>query len=66
MKFMLYSLHNRLALLHKYTSTRASDGSAPIIVLVHLSSGWVTLRPVMLNTARFLSGVLHHRIYLWP
>ena len=29
---MLYSLHNGLALLHKYTSTRASEGSALISV----------------------------------
>ena len=62
---MLYSLHNGLVLLYKYTSTRAS-GSVPISVLVQLSSCGVTLRPTVLCTARFRSGVPQHWRSFWP
>ena len=45
---------------------RMTNNSAPISVLVRLSSCWVTLRTVLLRTARFWSSVLHHWTYLWP
>ena len=64
--WVLYSLHNELVLLHKHTSTGASDKSAPIIVLVHLSSCWVTFRPAVLYTAQFRSGVPQPWRSLWP
>ena len=50
---LLYSLRNRLALLHKYVNESVRR-SSPIIVLVRLSSCWVTLRPAVFWAARCL------------
>ena len=63
--FVLYSLHNGLALLHKYTPMRALD-EVHQSVLVHLSNCWVTLRLAVLCAAQFWLGVPFHWTYLWP
>ena len=48
--YMLYSLHNELALLHKCTSTRASDGVHQLrwhnYVWYHLRSGQIVTTPL--------------------
>ena len=62
---MLYSLHNGLAPLHKYTSTRVSY-AVHQSALACLTSCWVTLRLTVLYAAWFWSGVPHHWTYLWP
>ena len=57
---LLYSLHNGLTLLHKYMSTRALDGSAPISIgaplqlLGHTSAGHVVYCMVLVGCASSL------------
>ena len=50
-KELLYSLYNGLALLHKYTSTRTSDGVHQSArhnhVWYHLRSGWIVTTTVV-------------------
>ena len=75
---ILYFLYNALALLHKYTSTRA-PGSAPIsarectnhqsrffLRAVHCVKLVRRSRPAVVACCTIRSDVFHHWIYLWP
>ena len=65
-KGLLCSLHNRLTLIHKYTSTGASEGAdqtpvlgAPLQLLGHTSAGRISV-------TRIWQCVAYHWWSLWP